>query len=72
MTKAQIYDEALKKFGSVIALKLIHIFVVYSAKMETILAKMPTLFAARNCFFRESPAPMEKVPDLTEFLDLPS
>ena len=44
--KARIYDEAVAKIGSVTALKLIHICVDYSAKMETILAEMRALFDA--------------------------
>ena len=71
VTKARIYNEAVAKMGSVTALKLIHICVDYSAKMETILAEMRALFAARNRFFRGSPVLLEKVPDLTEYLDLP-
>ena len=61
----------MAKTKSVTALKLIHICVDYSAKMETILAEMWALFVARNCFFRGSPVSLEKVPDLTEFPDLP-
>ena len=51
VTKARIYDEAVTKTGSVNALKLIHLCVDYSAKMETILAEMRALFDARNHFF---------------------
>ena len=51
VTKAQIYDEAVAKTGSVTTLKLIHICVDYSAKMETILVEMRALFDAQNCFF---------------------
>ena len=71
VTKARIYDEAVAKIGNVTALKLIHICEDYSAKMETILSEMRALFDAQNCFFRGSPNPLEKVPDLTEFPDLP-
>ena len=71
VTKARIYDEAVAKTGGVTALKLIHICVDYSAKMETILAEMKILFDNRNRFFRGSPIPLEKIPDLTDFLDLP-
>ena len=71
VTKAWIYDEAVAKTRIVTALKLIHICVDYSAKMETILVEMRALFIAQNRFFRGSPIPLEKVPDLTEFLDLP-
>ena len=71
MTNARIYDEAVAKTGNVTALKLIHICVDYSAKMETILAEMRALFDPRNRFFRGSPVPLEKVPDLSEFSDLP-
>ena len=71
MTKARIYDEAVAKTGSVTAFKLIHICVDYFAKMETILSQMRALFDAQNHFFRGSPILLEKVPDLTEFLDLP-
>ena len=70
VTKARLYDEAVAKIGGITILKLIHIYVDYSARMETILAEMRTLFTARNCFFRGSPIPLDKVPDLTEFLDL--
>ena len=70
VTKARIYDEAVAKTGSVTALKLIHICVDHSAKMETILVEMRALFAAQNYFFWGSPVPLEKVPDLTEFPDL--
>ena len=69
--KARIYDEAVAKIGGVAALKLIHICVNYSTRMETILAEMRVLFDSRNCFFRGSPVPLEKVPDLTDFPDLP-
>ena len=69
--KARIYDEAVAKIGGVTALKLIHICVDYSTKMETILAKMRILFDSRNRFFRGSPIPLEKFPDLTDFPDLP-
>ena len=69
--KAPIYDEAVAKTEGVTALKLIHICVDYSAKMETILVEMRVLFDNRNCFFRGSPVPLEKVPDLLEFPDLP-
>ena len=31
---------------------------------------MRALFTTRNCFFRGSPVPLEKVPDLAEFPDL--
>ena len=71
VTKARIYDEAVAKTGGVTALKLIHIYVDYSAKMETTLAKMRALFDAQNHFFRGSPVLLEKVPDLLEFPDLP-
>ena len=71
MTKARIYDEAVAKIGNVTALKLIHICVDYSAKMETILAEMRALFNAQNRFFQGSPILLEKVPDLSEFPDLP-
>ena len=64
MIKARIYDEAVAKTGGVTALKLIHICVDYSAKMETILAEMRVLFDTRNRFFRGSPVPLEKFPDL--------
>ena len=71
VTKARIYDEAVAKIENVTALKLIHICVDYSAKMETILAEMRALFGARNRFFWGSPIPFEKVSDLLEFPDLP-
>ena len=64
MIKARIYDEAVAKIGGVTALKLIHICVDYSTRMETILAELRVLFYNRNCFFRGSPVPLEKVPDL--------
>ena len=69
--KAWIYDEAVAKTGGVTALKLIHICVDYFAKMETILVEMRVLFDTWNRFFRGSPVPLEKVPDLSEFTDLP-
>ena len=69
--KAWLYDEAIAKTGSVTALKLIHICVDYFARMETILAEMRVLFDNRNRFFRGSPIPIEKLPDLTDFPDLP-
>ena len=69
--KARIYDEAVAKIGGVTALKLIHICVDYSTRMETILAEMRVLFDSRNRFFRGSPIPLEKVPDLADFPDLP-
>ena len=69
--KARIYDEAVAKTGGVTALKLIHICVDYSTRMETILAEMRVLFDNRNRFFWGSPIPSEKLPDLTDFPDLP-
>ena len=71
VVKARIYDKAVAKTEGVTALKLIHICVDYSVKIETILAEMRVLFNNRNRFFRGSPVPLEKVPDLTEFPDLP-
>ena len=71
VTKARVYDEAVAKTGGVTALKLIHICVDYSARMETILAEMRILFDNRNRLFRGSPIPLEKIPDLTDFPDLP-
>ena len=71
MIKARIYDKAVAKTGGVTALKLIHICVDYSVKMETILAEMRVLFNNRNRFFRGSLVPLKKVLDLTEFPDLP-
>ena len=69
--KARIYDEAIAKTRGVTALKLIHIFVDYSTRMETILAEMRVLFDNRNRFFRGSPIPLEKLPNLMDFPDLP-
>ena len=69
--KAWLYDEAIAKTRDVISLKLIHICVDYSTRMETILAEMKALFATWNRFFRGSLVPLEKVPDLIEFPDLP-
>ena len=69
--KARIYDEAVAKIGGVTTLKLIHICVDYSTRMETILAEMRVLFDSRNRFFRGSRILLEKVPDLADFLDLP-
>ena len=71
MIKAGLYDEAIAKTGGVTALKMIHICVDYSTRMETILAEMRILFDSQNHFFRGSLVPLEKVPDLTDFLDLP-
>ena len=68
--KARIYNEAVAKIGGITALKLIHICVDYSTKMETILAEMRVLFDSSNCFFWGSPIPLEKFPDLTDFPDL--
>ena len=70
MIKARIYDEVVAKIQGVTALKLIHICVDYSTRMETILAEMRVLFDSRNRFFQGSPVPLEKVPDLTDFPDL--
>ena len=70
MIKARIYDEAVAKIEGVIALKVIHICVDYSTRMETILAEMRILFESRNRFFRGSPILLEKFPDLTDFPDL--
>ena len=70
--KARLYDEVVAKIGNPTALKLIHICVDYSARMETVLAEMRALFAARNRFFHTNPILLEKVFDLTEFPDLPS
>ena len=69
--KARIYDEAVAKIKGITALKLIHICIDYSTWMETILAEMRVLFDNRNRFFRGSTVPLEKVPDLTDFPDLP-
>ena len=71
MIKALIYNEAVVKTGGITAIKLIHICVDYSVKIETILAEMRVLFDNRNRFFRGSPVLLQKVPDLTKFLDLP-
>ena len=68
--KARIYNEAVAKIEGVTAFKLIHICVDYSTRMETILAEMRVLFDNRNRFFRGSPVPLEKVPDLTNFPNL--
>ena len=70
VTKARIYNEVVAKTGSVTTLKLNHICVDYSAKMETIWAEMRALFDAWNRFFRRSPISLEKVLDLTKFPDL--
>ena len=69
--KARIYNEAVAKIGGVTALKLIHICVDYSTRMETILAEMRVFFDSRNRFFQGSPISLEKFPDLTDFPDLP-
>ena len=69
--KARIYDEVVAKIRGVTALKLIHICVDYSTRMETILAEMRVLFDSRNCFFQGSPTLLEKVPDLADFPNLP-
>ena len=69
--KARIYNMVVAKTGGVTSLKLIHICVDYSAKMETILAKMRVLFDNRTRFFQGSLVPLEKVPDLSKFPDLP-
>ena len=69
--KARIYDEAVAKTGGVTTLKLIHICVDYSTRMETILAEMRILFDSQNRFFQGSPIPLEKLLDLTDFPDLP-
>ena len=69
--KAGLYDEAIAKTGGVTAFKMIHICVDYSTRMETILAEMRIFFDSRNRFFRGSLVPLEKVPDLTDFPDLP-
>ena len=53
--KVRIYDKAVAKIGGVTALKLIHICVDYSTRMEIIQAEMRVLFDNRNCFFRGSP-----------------
>ena len=71
MIKARIYDESVAKLGGVTALKLIHICVDYSTRMETILAEMRVLFDNRNRFFRGSLVLLEKILDLTDFPDLP-
>ena len=70
VTKTRIYDEAMAKTKGVTTVKLIHIYVDYFAKIETILAEMRALFDARNRFFRGSRVPLKKVPDLSEFPDL--
>ena len=71
MIKARIYDEAVAKIGGITTLKLIHICVDYSTRMETILAEMRVFFDNRNRFFWGTPVPLEKVPDLMDFPDLP-
>ena len=70
MIKARLYNEVVAKTRGITSLKLIHIYMDYSARMETILVEMRALFATWNCFFRDSPMSLEKVPDLTEFPDL--
>ena len=72
MTKAWLYDEAMAKIGTITSFKLIHICVDYSAKIETILAEMRSLFTAQNRFVHNSSIPLDKVSDLAEFPDLPS
>ena len=57
--KARLYDEAIAKIGGDTALKMIHIYVDYSTRMETILAEMRILFDSRNRFFRGSLVPLE-------------
>ena len=69
--KARLYDEAIAKTGGVTALKMIHIYVDYSTRMETILAEMRILFDNRNRLFWGSSISLEKVPDLTDYPDLP-
>ena len=69
--KARLYDEAIAKTGGVTTLELIQICVDYSTRIETILAEMRALFATQNCFFCGSSVPLEKVPNLVEFPDLP-
>ena len=69
--KAWIYDEAVAKIGGVTALKLIHICVDNSTRMETILAEMRVLFDSRNRFFWGNLISLEKFPDLMDFSDLP-
>ena len=71
MIKARLYDEAVSKIGGVTNLKLIHICVDYITRMETILGEMRVLFDSQNRFFQGSPVQLKKVPDLTEFPDLP-
>ena len=48
VTDARLYDEAMAQTGTITSLKLICICVDYSAKMETILAEMWSLFTVRN------------------------
>ena len=45
VTKVRLYNEAMAKTETITSLKLIHIYVDYSAKMKTILAEMRSLFA---------------------------
>ena len=71
MIKARIYDEAVAKIRGVTTLKLIHICVDYSTRMETILAETRVLFDSRIRFFQGSPILLEKFPDLMDFPDLP-
>ena len=71
VTKARLYDEVVAKIGTITSLKLIHICVDYSLKMETILAEMKSFFIERNQSVNYSPIPLDKVSDLAEFLDLP-
>ena len=71
VTKARLYNEVMAKTGTITSFKLIHICVDYSAKMETILAEMWSLFSARNRFVCSTPIPLDKVLDLAEFPELP-
>ena len=71
MIKAQLYDEAMAKNKTITSLKLIHLCVDYSTKMEKILVDMKALFTMRNRLLNTSPIPLDKVLDLLKFPDLP-
>ena len=71
VTKAQLYDEAVAETRTITVLKLIHICVDYSAKLETILVEMRPLFLMLSQPTRQSPILLDKILDLTEFSNLP-
>ena len=50
---------------------MIHIMVDYIAKMEKLLEEMRVLMNGFNPIFVQQPIPLEAIPDLSKFLEIP-